>query len=72
MEEKEKEGVLFPKNVQNPTKFTFDFEPNNSYISFREDLHLSIIWKIKVICHKEMTDGSVESIDVTFTLKSHF
>lgn len=68
LEEKEKEGVLFPKNVKNPTKITFNFEPNNSYISFREDLHLSIIGKIKVICRKQLNDGTVDTVDVTFAL----
>ena len=68
MEEKDKEGVLFPKNDKTPKKITFDFEPNNSYISFRENLHLSILGKIKVVCNKKLLAGALETTDTTFAL----
>ena len=69
MEEKDKEGVLFPKNDITPKKISFDFEPNNSYISFRENLHLSILGKIKVVCNKKLADGTLDTdTDTTFAL----
>lgn len=50
-EEKELEGKLFPANSKTPEKLSFVFDPRPQYISFRQDVHLSIYGQIKVICN---------------------
>jgi hypothetical protein len=68
-EEKEIAGNLFPANTKTPEKISFVFDPRKEYVSFRQDLHLSIYGQIKVICNPVDANNEADTkIEQTFML----